>query len=559
MTSPPRTAAAKRARTAAKSPSPRGSKGVQSVDVGGRLLAVLVAQRAPMALSDIARAAAMPPWKAHVYLVSFRKLGVIEQEADGRYSLGTIALQMGLARLRDWDPYLQVVDEVLAFARQLGLGVGITVWGTYGPVLLRSQDPPSTVPVMTGGLRTGTTLPLGNITSRLWMAYLPEKLWTELLAAERGEQEAEAHQRDADRVALRRELAAVRESGLVTGGSADMLAGTGALCAPVFDYTGRMQLAIGLFGATGSIDIADDGAHAPALREFALGLSRRLGYHHAPELPRAQPSRRRARAEPAEAAASRGVQAIEVGWRLLDVLTDAHQPLMLRDLAEAARIPTANAHAYLVSFRKLGIVEQDAASGFYRLGWFALQLGMARLQTSAPYRMVEQEIPALASALDMGVMISAWGPAGPTVVYSQESSRALITTARAGVVLNFVNFTFGKLWAAFLPEQQIQHVIMEELRQTVAADQIDEALVQLRREFADIRRQGVAVEDGAGIIGRNLVAAPVLGPDGNILFGVALTGPVGVLDCKPSGPHATLLSILTRELSRRSGYLEPSR
>ena len=75
----------------------------------------------------------------------------------------------------------------------------------------------------------------------------------------------------------------------------------------------------------------------------------------------------------------RGVQSIEVGGRILAVMVKATQPMMLRDLAIQAKITPAQAHAYLVSFRKIGIVEQDVATGRYRLGGFALQLGLLGL------------------------------------------------------------------------------------------------------------------------------------------------------------------------------------
>jgi DNA-binding IclR family transcriptional regulator len=64
----------------------------------------------------------------------------------------------------------------------------------------------------------------------------------------------------------------------------------------------------------------------------------------------------------------------------------AGQPLMLRDIAAGAKVTPAQAHAYLVSFRKLGLVEQDVASNHYQLGPFALQLGLARLRSFNPLR-----------------------------------------------------------------------------------------------------------------------------------------------------------------------------
>ena len=74
-----------------------------------------------------------------------------------------------------------------------------------------------------------------------------------------------------------------------------------------------------------------------------------------------------------------GIQSVEVGFALLDVLARAVGPLMLRDLAAAASMSAAKAHRYLVSFQRLGLVVRDASTTYYDLGPSALNLGLASL------------------------------------------------------------------------------------------------------------------------------------------------------------------------------------
>jgi DNA-binding IclR family transcriptional regulator len=86
----------------AKADKPR--RGIQSVEIGTQLLLELARHVSPMALRDLARGAGMSTGKAHPYLVSFLKLGFVMQDAAGRYELGPLALQLGLARLKRLDP-----------------------------------------------------------------------------------------------------------------------------------------------------------------------------------------------------------------------------------------------------------------------------------------------------------------------------------------------------------------------------------------------------------------------------------------------------------------------
>eukprot|EP01036_Dinobryon_divergens_P045710 gene45710-61106_t len=57
-----------------------------------------------------------------------------------------------------------------------------------------------------------------------------------------------------------------------------------------------------------------------------------------------------------------GIQSVEVGFSLLEVLANAGDALMLRDLAARAGMSAAKAHRYLVSFQRLGLVVQDTGT-----------------------------------------------------------------------------------------------------------------------------------------------------------------------------------------------------
>ena len=66
--------------------SDRVQRGIQSIEVGGQLLRAMVHHGRPMALKDLAREADMTPAKAHPYMVSFGRLGLIEQRGRNLYS-----------------------------------------------------------------------------------------------------------------------------------------------------------------------------------------------------------------------------------------------------------------------------------------------------------------------------------------------------------------------------------------------------------------------------------------------------------------------------------------
>ncbi len=241
-------------------PSPRG---IQSIEVGGRLLQALAGSGTPMALKDLAHAAAMTPAKAHPYLVSFAKLGFVEQdEVTGRYGLGPFALQLGLIGLAQQDPVRLAFPVVEHLALQLGHTVAVAVWGEHGPVIVRVAEAPSPIHVM---MRHGTVLSLtGTASGWLFAAHLDEAVVGPLRPRSMPRSEWDA------------EVAQVRQRGLARAVNR-VVEGVSAMSAPVFDVRGRIALGLTAIGPSASFDTRWDGVVAQALRGAARSLSQRLG------------------------------------------------------------------------------------------------------------------------------------------------------------------------------------------------------------------------------------------------------------------------------------------
>jgi DNA-binding IclR family transcriptional regulator len=242
-------------------------RGIQSIEVGGRLLQALARQGRPMALKDLAAAADMAPAKAHPYLVSFGKLGLIAQdEASGRYGLGPLALQIGLISLQQVDPLRLATEQLAQLAREIGQTVGITVWGEHGATVVRTEEAPSPVHVT---MRHGAVMSLtGTASGRLFAAHLPREVVRAALRAEGG--------RGSIDKAFEAELATIRAAG-ISHVVDRAVPGVSGLAAPVFDATGQLVLALTAIGATSTFDTRPDGPAAHALRATAGGLSALLG------------------------------------------------------------------------------------------------------------------------------------------------------------------------------------------------------------------------------------------------------------------------------------------
>lgn len=109
-----------------------------------------------------------------------------------------------------------------------------------------------------------------------------------------------------------------------------------------------------------------------------------------------------------------GIQSVEVSTQLLRVMAENKRSMMLRDLAKSAGMPSAKAHRYLVSFIRMGLVEQDAHNGRYDLGEFSLELGLASLARIDPIRLATPILEDLCEKTGQSVALAMWRKNGVT-------------------------------------------------------------------------------------------------------------------------------------------------
>jgi DNA-binding IclR family transcriptional regulator len=257
-----------------KPPARNEQRGIQSIEVGGSLLRALAHQGRALALKDLAHEAGMAPAKAHPYLVSFGKLGLIEQDAaSGRYGLGPLAMQLGLISLQQMDPLALATPLIEQLALDCGHTMAVAVWGNRGATIVRVAQPATPVHV---SMRHGTVMSLrGTASGRLFAALLPRAQVLPVLRDENRGRKAAAF--DGEFAAA---LQQVRDEGLSRVKDV-LMPGISALAAPVFDGSGALVLGLTAIGPTAVFDSRADGALALAVGAAARGLSSRLGWRGA--------------------------------------------------------------------------------------------------------------------------------------------------------------------------------------------------------------------------------------------------------------------------------------
>lgn len=245
---------------------------IQSIEIGFKLVRTLEAANGPLPLKDIAAAAGMPPSKAYLYLVSFAREGIVQQDATtGHYGLGPFAVQLGLAAIRQLDVIGLAREELADLRAKTNCAVHLSIWGNRGPVIALKVDGHRQGSM---AVRLGFVLPLRSATGQIFLTYLPSAETAAIAAQEASEMRADALFSDVSSDAL--QLAAeVRRRGFAT--SQNKVVDFASVSAPIFDYGHNLAAALTVLGPTTLVSRKDQSLIVAPLLEAAGRISGKLG------------------------------------------------------------------------------------------------------------------------------------------------------------------------------------------------------------------------------------------------------------------------------------------
>ena len=260
---------------------------------------------------------------------------------------------------------------------------------------------------------------------------------------------------------------------------------------------------------------------------------------------------------PAKSGTQAGVESMETGMQLLLAFVElGGRGHMLKVLAEAARMPSSKAHRYLVSLIRTGFVDRDPATGHYRLGPKAVQVGVSALGSIDAVALSGEEMVKLHDELDHTMALTVWGSGSPVIVRVEEADRLMTVGFRIGKSLPLLASAAGQLFAAFLPRATIEPLLEHEIRsrQGRAAGRPIRSMAQAERLLEQVRARGLSRIAGDITPGISALGAPVFDNRGHPATVISAIGPSGAFDSNWNGPIANAMKRHTAELSRKLGF-----
>jgi len=250
----------------------------------------------------------------------------------------------------------------------------------------------------------------------------------------------------------------------------------------------------------------------------------------------------------------RGIQSVEIAFRILGVLQGSQQAMALKDIAPLAGLTTSAANNYLVSLVRTGLAAADERPGNYRLGPAALSLGVSAIQQIDGFEIVRREATSLRDTTKRSAAVTTWTDDGPISLFKQDGDQRGAFQFRTGLI-PMLTSAAGKIYAARLPANLTTHLIEQEWG-TVFRGKAD---VGKFREDAvrELKRRGYTTIVRSDLSGYVSIAAPVLDWNGDLRFTLSLAGTRASMTTEPTSEQVksllTSASRATHALGGKAG------
>jgi IclR family transcriptional regulator, pca regulon regulatory protein len=250
-------------------------------------------------------------------------------------------------------------------------------------------------------------------------------------------------------------------------------------------------------------------------------------------------------------------QSLERGLAILCCFDPEHPVLGIVDIAQELGMSRSTTHRYVITLAALGYLEQGPGRK-YRLGLRVTGLGLSAMSGTGLREHARTDLEELCQRTGFTVSLTVLD--GPEILLLDRlrGHRRILHHSEPGIAagsrLPAHCTAAGKLLLAYLPERS-QRELIAELQLEKHGPNTIRSKSALRRELAQIRVDGLAVDDQEFADGLFAIAAPLRSDAGDIVAAIGMTAHSRTIALPELidalGPH--LVSTADR-ISARLGY-----
>lgn len=215
-------------------------------------------------------------------------------------------------------------------------------------------------------------------------------------------------------------------------------------------------------------------------------------------------------------------------------------------------IHKSTAYRLLSTLRERGLVEQDAASEKYRLGFGLVMLASSVTADLDVAQSSKAACDWLADRTGETVTVAVLDGDDAVIVHQSNSGSSVLSVDWSGSHTPLHATAAGKVFLNYMPEDQRSRVIAGPNERYTESTFVDADL--LREDLSSCLKQGYWYTTEELEVGLNAVAAPVFGADGEVVAAVSVSGPAFRMGPESFEEAGSITREAAADISRRLGF-----
>ena len=252
---------------------------------------------------------------------------------------------------------------------------------------------------------------------------------------------------------------------------------------------------------------------------------------------------------------SGGVQSIERAFSLLEEIARHREGIALADLSKRSGLHNSTTFHLVKTMVAMGYVTQARDSKRYRIGRQLFTLAAGAINDVELVNMVKPHLENLSNITMEAAYFAVWNGREVTIIADTQGSGVFQLTDRAGVVRPAHCTALGKVLLAALSPAHLGRFLEPGGLPAFTPRTITEPR-RLLEELEEIRRTGIAFDDGEFDGELRCAAVPVWDFTSNVAGALGISGPIWRLALHTLEGKAAHLRTVAEKLSRELGYRE---
>lgn len=247
------------------------------------------------------------------------------------------------------------------------------------------------------------------------------------------------------------------------------------------------------------------------------------------------------------------VKSVDKACQLIEMVSDHPDGVGITELATQAGMYKSTVHRLLTTLMKRGYIEQEEATGKYKLGYTLLDMGMKLLSSIDLRREALSFLQQLAVESNEVVHLAILDQGEIVYVEKVESQNTIRMHSRVGKRVPVHATGLGKAILAFLPVSETISIIDRYGLPALTEHTITDRATFLK-SLEDTRGNGYAIDVEENQLGISCVAAPIWDNNQRVVAACSVSGPSVRITADRMKELMPLVTRTGFQVSERLGY-----